>query len=69
MDNVRYLSSGLTPEQILEKAREHQPRFLIVSLVDETGTQITLHSDMSAAQLAFLVLSSQAQVSKFLAGG
>lgn len=69
MDNVRYLSNGLPPDKILEKAREHQPRFLIVSLVDENGNQITLHSDMSAAQLTFLVMSSHAQVSKFIAGG
>lgn len=69
MDNVRSISNGLTPEQILEKAREFKPRYLIVSFLDDTGTQTTLHSDMNAAHLAFLTLSTHAQVSKFLAGG
>ena len=68
-ENVRTLHSGLTPDQALEKARELNPRCLLVSLVDSEGNHLTIHSEMNGPMLTFLTMSTQAQVSKFLTGG
>lgn len=56
---------GATPEVVLSKALESQPRQVVVIMMNADGTQTTLMSYMQCQDLAWLKANFDAQFNSF----